>query len=171
MTPGPLIVSALLLAAAISPAEKPRPCSAAPTPHSRALIQATSNDVRAALRRVPGAKIRTARTSFLDERFACVRPGYVVSLSGSFKKLANQDPPDIWLGAFLERRGWARTSSHDADGPDGTVYALHQPGALCIVEGRWNHWDDDEGEHTADWYRLTVSCGDAEAQPPREPRP
>jgi hypothetical protein len=72
----------------------------------------------------------------------------------------------VWLGEFLERRGWSRTSSHDADGPDGTVYALHQPGALCLVEGRWSHWDDERGDHTDDWYRITASCGDAEAQPP-----
>jgi hypothetical protein len=166
-----LLIVTLLLTGTAAPEKNPPPCPATSTPRSRALIQVTGNDVRAALRRVPGAKVRSARTSFLDERFACSRQGYVMSLSGSFKKLTGQDPPDVWLGGFLERRGWSRTSSHDADGPDGTVYALHQPGALCIVEGRWNHWDDDDGEHTADWYRVMVSCGDAEAQPPLEPGP
>jgi hypothetical protein len=103
------------------------------------------------------------------------RPAWLVAgcslLSDGFKRLTGQDPPDAWLGAFLELRGWSRTSSHDADGPDGTVYALHQPGALCIVEGRWNHWHAEQGEHTADWYRITVSCSDAEALPPHTPGP
>ncbi len=27
---------------------------------------------------------------------------------------------------------------------------------------------DERGDHTDDWYRITVSCGDAEAQPPHE---
>jgi hypothetical protein len=167
----PWVVFSLMLTGIASPAENPPPCPATPTSRVRALIQMTCNDVRAALTRVPGASARSARTSFLDERFDCSRQGCVVSLKGSFKKLKDQASPEVWLGDFLERRGWSRTSSHDADGPDGTVFALHQPGALCLVEGRWNHWDDDDGEHTADWYRITVSCGDAEAQPPQAPGP
>lgn len=61
-----------------------------------------------------------------------------------------------------------RTLSHDADGPDGTVYALHKPGALCIVEGRRTHWHGDSGEsHTDDAYDVAVSCGAAEPRAPQ----
>jgi len=94
-----------------------------------------------------------------------------VSLKGSFRKLNDQASADVWLSDFLERRGWSRTSSHDADGPDGTVYALGARGALCIVEGRWSHWDDEDGAHTEDWYRITVSCGGAESERRSQPEP
>lgn len=163
----PFLLAALLLAGLRSPSVDDRPpCPAAPTARSHALIEIACKDVRDALRRVPGAAVRTARTAFVDERFDCSRRGCVVTLRGSFRKLKDQESADVWLGGYLEQRGWIRTSSHDADGPDGTVYALHQPGALCIVEGRWSHWDDDRGDHTADDYRVTVSCGDAEDRPP-----
>ena len=82
------------------------------------------------------------------------------------ESLKDQEPPDIWLRGYLQRKGWAQTDSHDADGPDGTMYALHKPGALCIVEGRWNHWDGEQGGHTEDPYAITVSCGGAELQRP-----
>jgi hypothetical protein len=165
----PLVVTSLLLTGAGSLGPDRAACPASPTPSSRALIQTTCDLLRSALRRVPGASVRSGRTAFLDERFDCSRQGCVVSLKGSFKKLKDQASPDVWLDDFLEQRGWSRTSSHDADGPDGTVYALHQPGALCIVEGRWSHYDDADGDHTDDWYRITVSCGGAGAEPPRQP--
>jgi hypothetical protein len=136
-------------------------------PRSLALFQTTCDDLRAGLRTVPGASVRRVRAAFVDERFDCSRQGCVVSLKGSFKKLKDQPSPVDWIGTFLEQRGWLRTSSHDADGPDGTVYALYQPGAICIVEGRWSHFDDEQGGHTDDWYRITVSCGGAGAEPPR----
>jgi len=106
--------------------------------------------------------------SFVDERFDCSRRGCTVTLKGSFKKLKDEDNlADTWLEDFLKNRGWSRTATHDADGPDGTVYAMHHPGALCIVEGRWSHYDDETGGHTDDWYRISVSCGGAEKEPPR----
>jgi hypothetical protein len=157
----PLVVASVLLTSAAWLGPDRPPCPATPTPRSRALIQTTCDDLRTALKRVPGASVRGARTAFLDERFDCSRQGCVVSLKGSFKKLKDQALPDVWLRDFLEQRGWSRMSSHDADGPDGSVYALLRPGALCIVEGRWSHWDDEHGGHTDDWYRITVSCGDA----------
>jgi len=84
--------------------------------------------------------------------------------------LGQQGSAADWLGEYLKRKGWFQTLSHDADGPDGTVYALHKPGALCIVEGRWNHWHGEDGKsHTDDAYKVTVSCGAAERDPPRPP--
>src|SRR5262245_27614830 len=156
-----LIVASFVFTGA-TPLGPNRPaCQAPPTGRTALLIQTTCDDLRTALKRVPGGSVRSARTAFVDERFDCSRQGCVVSLKGSFRKLKDEASPDVWLDEYLEQRGWSRTSSHDADGPDGTVYALHQPGALCIVEGRWSHFDDERGEHTDDWYRITVSCGGA----------
>jgi hypothetical protein len=163
-----LVLASVLVLGAASPSGPERSaCPVTPTPRSPTLIQTTCDDVREALKRVPGASVRRARAVFVDERFDCSRHGCVVSLKGSFKKLKDQASPDIWLGDFLEQRGWSRTSSHDADGPDGTVYALYQAGAICIVQGRWSHYDDEQGDHTDDWYRITVSCGGAGVLPPR----
>jgi hypothetical protein len=167
----PLVVTSLLLTSAAPPGPHRPACPVTPTSRSPALIRTTCDDVRTALKRVPGARVRLASTVFLDERFDCSRQGCVVWMKGSFKKLKDQASPDSWLADFFEQRGWSRTSSHDADGPDGTVYALHQPGALCIVEGRWSHFDDEHGGHTEDWYRITVSCGGAGAEAPSPPGP
>lgn len=145
-----------------------RPCPSIPEPAARRLIENTCRDVRQRLAKVPGASVRTRATSFVDPRFACTRTGCVVSLAGSFLALRKEAPPSSWLGDYLEEKGWFRSLSHDADGPDGTVYALHQPGALCIVEGTWNHLHDDSGDgHTDDAYQVTVSCGGAERTAPQ----
>jgi hypothetical protein len=144
-------------------------CPSVPPPGARRLIETTCRDVRQRLTAVPGATVRRGPSSFVDPRFGCTRVGCVVELAGSFKALKDRPAPDSWLGEYLEGKGWARTLSHDADGPDGTTYALHQPGALCIVEGTWNHWDDDGRGHTDDAYEVTVSCGGAERTAPRPP--
>jgi len=144
-----------------------RLCPSISAPSARRLIEATCRDVREELARVPGATVKMGTRSFIDSSFGCTREGCVVRLTGSFGALKEQASPDSWLGDYLEARGWSRILSHDADGPDGTSYALHQPGALCIVEGKWNHWHADSGEsHTDDAYELTVSCGGAELSPP-----
>jgi hypothetical protein len=145
-------------------------CPSISAPSARRLIETTCRDVEQRLDRVPGATVRTGTNSFVDSRFGCTREGCVVKLTGSFSSLKGQVSPDSWLAEYLEAKGWFHTLSHDADGPDGTVYALHQPGALCIVEGKWNHWHDDNGEsHTGDAYEVTVSCGGAERIAPAPP--
>jgi len=144
------------------------PCPSTPVPGVHALIQSTCRDVRQRLGKVPGASVRTKAASFVDQRFGCTRTGCVVGLAGSFLALKKEASPDSWLGDYLQAKGWSRTLSHDADGPDGTVYALHQPGALCIVEGSWNHLHEESGEsHTDDAYQVTVSCGGAERTAPQ----
>jgi len=143
-------------------------CPSLASSGARRLIEATCRDLRLKLGIVPGATVRSGGTSFVDPRFGCTRAGCVLKLAGSFKALKVQPSPDSWLGEYLETKGWTRTLSHDADGPDGTSYTLHQPGALCLVEGRWNHWHDDSGKsHTEDAYEVTVSCGGAERTPPQ----
>ena len=145
-------------------------CPAVSTPGTKALIHGMCRDLHLSLAKVPGGSVRVATTSFLDPRFGWVRDGCVVTLSGRFSALGQQGSADEWLGEYFERKGWSPTLSHDADGPDGTVYAFHKPGALCIVEGRWNHWHGEDGEgHTDDAYTVTVSCGAAERDPPRPP--
>lgn len=134
------------------------------------LIEATCRDLRQKLAKVPGATVRPGGASFVDPRFDCARTGCVLELKGSFKALKEQPSPDSWLGEYLETKGWVRTLTHDADGPDGTIYALHQPGAICLVEGRWNHWHDESGSHTDDAYEIIVSCGGAERVAPQPPR-
>jgi hypothetical protein len=147
------------------------PCPSMGGSSARRLIEATCQDLRLKLAKVPGATVRSGGTSFVDPRFACTREGCVLKLAGSFSALKDQPSPDSWLGEYLETKGWTRTLTHDADGPDGTSYALHQPGALCLVEGRWNHWHDDSGKsHTDDAYEITVSCGGAERTPPQPPQ-
>jgi hypothetical protein len=147
------------------------PCPSMASSGARRLIEATCRDLRQKLVKVPGATVRSGGTSFVDPRFDCTRAGCVLKLAGSLKALKEQPSPDSWLGEYLETKGWVRTLTHDADGPDGTTYALHQPGTLCLVEGRWNHWHDDSGEsHTEDAYEVTVSCGGAERSPPQPPQ-
>jgi len=142
-------------------------CPSASAPSARRLIEATCRDVRDELATVPGATLRLETGSFVDSRLGCTREGCVVRLAGSFRALEEQASPDSWLSDYLVARGWSRLLSRDADGPDGTTYALHQPGALCIVQGRWNHWHAFGGEGlTDDAYELTVSCGGAELTPP-----
>ena len=146
------------------------PCPSMTNSGAHRLIEATCRDLRFKLAKVPGATVRSGGTSFVDPRFGCTREGCVLKLTGSFDALKDQPSPDNWLGQYLETKGWTRTLTHDTDGPDGTSYALHQPGAVCIVEGRWNHWHDDSGEgHTEDPYEITVSCGAAERSPPQPP--
>lgn len=145
-------------------------CPAVKSAGAMVLILDTCRDLQRRLAKVPGGNVQIAIKSFLDPRFECVRDGCVVTLSGLFSALGQEGSADEWLGEYLKQRGWSPTLSHDADGPDGTVYALHKPGALCIVEGRWNHWHDEDGEgHTDDAYTFTVSCGAAERDPPRLP--
>src|SRR5436190_22750806 len=107
----PLVVTSLLLISATPPGSHTSPCPVAPTARSPVLIQTTCDDLRTALKRVPGASVRLGRTVFLDERFDCSRQGCVVWMKGSFKKLKDQASPDSWLVDFLEQRGWSRTSS------------------------------------------------------------
>lgn len=145
-----------------------RPCPSGLAASTARLIKTTCGEVEQRLARVPGASVKATVGSFFDSRFACTRQGCVVKLSCSFRALKDQASPDAWLGQALEAKGWVRTLSHDADGPDGTVYALHKPGALCIVEGRWNHRHGDSGEsHTDDAYEVAVSCGAAERRAPQ----
>lgn len=164
-----LIAGCILSGAAASSAGEPPACPSISTTASRKLIRDACRDLRSVLARVPGTTVRMNTGPFLDERYDCARQGCVVTLKGRFSTLGEQETPDSWLGDYLERKGWAPTLSHGADGPDGTSYALHQPGALCIVQGRWNHWDDEDGGHTEDWFQTIVSCGGAERQPPHEP--
>jgi hypothetical protein len=145
-------------------------CPSDPVPGARRLIETTCRDVRQRLAGVPGATVRPGPSSFVDPRFGCTRRGCVVELKGSFGALGERPSPDLWLGDYLEEKGWSRTLSHSADGPEGTTYALHQPGALCIVQGTWNHWDEDGESHTDDAYGLTLSCGGAERTAPRPPQ-
>lgn len=144
-------------------------CPSLASSGARRLIETTCQDLRQKLAKVPGATVRSGGTSFVDPRFDCTRAGCVLKLAGSFKALKEQPSPDSWLGEYLETKGWVRTLTHDADGPDGTTYALHQPGALCLVEGRWNHWHDESGSHTDDAYEIMVSCGGAERVAPQPP--
>jgi hypothetical protein len=144
------------------------PCPSMADSGARRLIEATCRDLRLKLAKVPGATVRSGGSSFVDPSYGCTREGCVLKLAGSFSALKEQPSPDSWLGEYLETKGWTRTMTHGADGPDGTTYALHQPGALCLVEGRWNHWHDDSGEgHTEDAYEITVSCGGAERSAPQ----
>src|SRR3989304_3166764 len=88
---------------------------------ARRLIEATCQDLRLKLAKVPGATIRSGGTSFVDSTFAYTREGCVLKLAGSFSALKDKPSPDSWLGEYLETKGWTRTLTHGADGPDGTT--------------------------------------------------
>lgn len=163
-------VAAVLTAAAVGtdPVAAAAPCPATSEAAADALVRAACADLRLRLAKVPGGTVRVKSGTFLDERFNCAREGCMVQLSGRFSALRDEPPADEWLRDYLKGRGWSATLSHDADGPDGTTYAFHRPGALCIVEGRWNHWHEEGGAgHTEDPYSVTVSCGRAETAAPR----
>lgn len=164
----PLLLIATLACGDATAAE--RPCPAVPPSESRRLIEATCRDLKTRLSKVPGASVRSGGKSFLDPRMDCTRQGCVVTLKGWFSALRGEPSPDSWLGEYLEGKGWTRLLTHDADGPDGTVYALHRPGALCVVEGRWSHSHEDSGESVdSDDYEVSVSCGGAEKGAPQPP--
>ncbi len=81
-----------------------------------------------------GASVRSPRCRFpINDPTA--HDSAAVSLRGSCKKLKDQASPAVWLGEFLERRGWSRTPSHDAAGPDGTVYARRSQGCSSPTFG------------------------------------
>jgi hypothetical protein len=53
-------------------------------------------------------------------------------------------PGSSAIGRALEASGWVADAQYDADGPDGTVFALVCREALCEIEGRWDGGDDSD---------------------------
>lgn len=141
-------------------------CPANDTQAHRELVSETCARVGNWLQEVRGGKVILRRGRFTDERLNCTRAGCEVGLTGSFSALGEGKSPELMIEELLETQGWVRTRIHDADGPDGTTFSLHKPGALCIVQGSWNHWDDEDGPHLEDYFQTTVACGLGTTEPP-----
>ena len=143
-----------------------KPCPAEDTAAHRALVEETCADVARWLVEIPGEVVRRARGPLVDDRLGCTRPACEVRLSGRFSALGERPDPVEELRERLRASGWRDTLVHDADGPNGTRFSLHKPGALCLVVGFWNHWDDEDGPHLDDPFEIAVSCGLATTRPP-----
>ncbi len=68
--------------------------------------------------------------------------------------------PDCWtLEAALTARGWIRDIAYDADGPDGTSFALRSREALCVIQGNWDGGDDADSTYVpAPGHGIAVTC-------------
>jgi len=67
----------------------------------------------------------------------------------------------------LEAAGWASDPDLDADGPDGTHFAMVCREAICDVDGRWDGGDDSDSTYVRiPGITLHVMCV---PRPPRNP--
>jgi len=63
------------------------------------------------------------------------------------------------LMATFRMRGWSDRVMISADGPDGTVQAVHRAGVTCIVQGRWEGGDDsDTTAVVSDTIEVRLAC-------------
>ena len=141
-------------------------CTGLPDPATKTAIQAVCRELRRELASVPGTAVGVVRETFLDERSGCVRRGCVVKVTGSIRAVEGRPSPEDTPERYLAAQGWTSLLPYAADGPDGTAYAMHWPGAICLVRSDWSHWHDDAGSHLEDGYKVTISCGHATETPP-----
>lgn len=122
----------------------------------------------AALRRVPGTRVTRSQGAFENELARRRLTGCRVTATGRFGALRPEQPlPTDRVAEVLAARGLARDHQYDADGPDGTAFAVRGGGAICLVQGRWDGGDaSDPADRPDDRYEVTVGCaGDPSPSP------
>jgi hypothetical protein len=63
------------------------------------------------------------------------------------------------LIATYRVQGWDWAKAFDADGPDGSVTALHSHSITCIFEGQWDGGDDADSTYVpSDSLTLSTTC-------------
>lgn len=115
---------------------------------------AVCNSIAAILRDVPGSAVEISNKG----------DGCVVSMKGSWSAIEDGlFPPNLLdpdsEGSALKKDGWDHDIGHDADGPDGTVFAIRKGNVICIVTGSWDGGDDSDPSYVPDdGYDITVEC-------------
>lgn len=78
-------------------------------------------------------------------------------------------PPRTPVRSWIPRADLGLDARMAADGPDGSVYALRRPGAICIVDEERDGGIDTETQVDSggtDWFRTTILCSDDGDPPP-----
>lgn len=126
---------------------------------------AACDTVAEILRDVPGSAVEISTGSLNDNLIADKENRCTVRMKGSWKAIKDDlFPPDLLNpdseGSALKKDGWNHDIRHDADGPDGTVFAIRKENVTCIVTGRWDGGDDSDLAYIPDdGYEITVECG------------
>lgn len=126
---------------------------------------AACNTVAGILRDVPGSAVEILSGSLSDNVIPDKGNGCIVRMKGSWKAIKDDlFPPDLLNPdsekSALKKYGWNYDNRHDADGPDGTVFAIRKENVICIVTGSWDGGDDSDPTYIPDdGYEITVECG------------
>lgn len=115
--------------------------------------------IAATLRGVPEAEVTRSDGTFDDQVGGRDRAGCRVAVKGAFGALRGAQRPEIRLAEALQGRGLTYDHRYDADGPDGTSFALRTDATLCIVHVKWDGGDDSDPNYVpGDWYELLAGC-------------
>jgi hypothetical protein len=108
---------------------------------------------------VPGAEVTRSEDAVEDHASGLKRSGCRVRVEGTFSGLRGTQRPEARIAEMLQRRGFKHDNRFDADGPDGTAFALRAKTILCIVDGKWDGGDDSDPTYVpGDWYKVEVAC-------------
>jgi hypothetical protein len=106
-----------------------------------------------------GAEVTRSEDAVEDHASGLKRSGCRVRVEGTFGGLRGTQRPEARIAEMLQRRGFKHDNRFDADGPDGTVFALRAKTILCIVDGKWDGGDDSDPTYVpGDWYMVEVAC-------------
>jgi len=162
-----------------------------PNPHvSYRTFAAACDTLRAIARRALGAWADSAQWTRRREPFTFRdRPKLNRSVKGdAFWTLEDRDstvpclrmrfeshthgaPGTQAIGKALEAAGWVADAQYDADGPDGTVFALVCREALCEIEGHWDGGDATDTTYVPEPGEIVIlRCVPRPAQDPRPAR-
>jgi hypothetical protein len=123
------------------------------------IVQAGCDAALSAASRTPGVTIKRSVGPFRDEVSGTAFSGCRLLIVGSFAKLRGTDDASLRLRRELSASGWHEMPEYDADGKDGTAFALRKGEVTCLVRGQWNGGADGVPEEPGeDWYRVEVGC-------------
>lgn len=142
---------------------------------TRAALGAWADSARWSLRREPFTyrdRPKLSRSTRGDRFWTLEdRDSTVLCLRLELENHVQGAPGSAALGKALERAGWVMDDQYDADGPDGTVFALVCREALCLIEGQWDGGDDSDSTYvSAPGETVLLRCVPRPAHDPR-PKP
>jgi hypothetical protein len=122
-------------------------------------VQADCDAAFSAANRTPGVKIARRVDTFRDDVSGQAFSGCRLLISGSFAKLSGTDDASLRLRSVFAASGWHGMPGYDADGKDGTAFALQKDDVTCLFRERWNGGTDGAPEEPGeDWYTVEVGC-------------